>query len=232
MTATLNESGSALGHSRRVLAELFGPPESRDAAAGLSDRVKVEIRDYRDLPAGAAFDKIASVGMVEHVGLAKLPVYFASLYRALAPRGLLLNHGIVSVNAARPRHWRDRIEARLWKRNAFIEQYVFPDGRLTPLHEVIAAAAGAGFETRDAESLREHYAITLRHWTARLTEQAARAIAIAGERTYRTWRLYMAASAHAFARGSVNVVQTLLSKADEHGVAGVPMNRRDVYAGR
>ena len=204
----------------------------RIAAAGLTNRVKVEIRDYRDLPDGVAFDKIASVGMVEHVGLAKLPVYFASLYRALAPRGLLLNHGIVSVNAARPRGWRDRLEARLWRRNAFIEQYVFPDGNLTALQSVIAAAEGAGFETRDAESLREHYAMTLRHWTSRLTEQAARAIAIAGERTFRTWRLYMAASAHAFASGSINIVQTLLSKADSSGTAGVPMTRRDIYAGR
>jgi len=222
----VNALGITLSEEQAKLAR------ERIAAAGLSDRVKVEIRDYRDLPEGVAFDKIASVGMVEHVGLAKLPVYFAALYRALAPRGLLLNHGIVSVNAAHPRGWRDRLEARLWKRNAFIEQYVFPDGNLTALHSVIAAAEGAGFETRDAESLREHYAITLRHWTSRLTEQAARAIVIAGERTFRTWRLYMAASAHAFASGSINVVQTLLSKADDQGVAGVPMTRRDVYAGR
>jgi cyclopropane-fatty-acyl-phospholipid synthase len=201
----------------------------RIAAAGLSDRVRVEIRDYRDLPQGATFDKIASVGMVEHVGVPKLPLYFAALHRVLAPRGLLLNHGIVSVGAARPHGWRDRVEARLWRRNAFIEQYVFPDGQLGPLHAVIAAAEGAGFETRDVESLREHYAITLRHWTSRLTANAARAIEIAGERTFRTWRLYMAASAHAFAAGSINVVQTLLSKPDQTGASGLPLTRADIY---
>lgn len=204
----------------------------RIAAVGLSDRVKIEIRDYRDLPHAAAFDKISSIGMVEHVGIAKLPTYFAALYRALAPRGLLLNHGIVSLGAARPKGWRDRLEARLWRRNAFIEQYVFPDGQLVPLHSVIGAAEAQGFETRDVESLREHYAITLRHWTARLTANAERAIAIAGERRYRTWKLYMAASAHAFAAGSINVVQTLLSKHDTEGAAGLPLTRAGLYTAR
>jgi cyclopropane-fatty-acyl-phospholipid synthase len=204
----------------------------RISAAGLSDRVKVELLDYRDLPASARFDKIASVGMVEHVGIAKLPVYFEAMYRALAPRGLFLNHGIVSLGAARARSWRDRLEAKLWRRNAFIEQYVFPDGQLVPLQAVIGAAEGAGFETRDAESLREHYAITLRHWTSRLMANAERAIEIAGERTYRVWRLYMAASAHAFASGSINIVQTLLAKRDENGEAGLPLTRNDLYAHR
>jgi cyclopropane-fatty-acyl-phospholipid synthase len=202
---------------------------ARIAAAGLADRVKVELRDYRDLPPGARFDKIASVGMVEHVGIAKLPVYFAAMYRALAPRGLFLNHGIVSLGAARARTWKDRLEAKLWRRNAFIEQYVFPDGQLVPLQAVIGAAEAAGFETRDAESLREHYALTLRHWTSRLVANADRAIAIAGDRTYRVWRLYMAASAHAFAAGSINIVQTLLAKRDETGEAGVPLTRADLY---
>jgi cyclopropane-fatty-acyl-phospholipid synthase len=204
----------------------------RIEAAGLSDRVKVELLDYRDLPAAARFDKIASVGMVEHVGIAKLPVYFATMYRALAPRGLFLNHGIVSLGAARARSWGDRLESKLWRRNAFIEQYVFPDGQLVPLQAVIGAAEGAGFETRDAESLREHYAITLRHWTSRLVANAERAIAIAGERTYRVWRLYMAASAHAFAGGSINIVQTLLAKRDDEGRAGIPLTREDLYVRR
>ena len=211
--------GITLSENQAALAR------ERIAAAGLSDRVKVEIRDYRDLPRADTFEKISSIGMVEHVGLAKLPVYFAALYRALAPRGLLLNHGIVSLGAARPKGWRDRIEARLWRRNAFIEQYVFPDGQLVPLHSVIGAAEGEGFEARDVESLREHYALTLRHWTSRLTANAARATAMAGERTYRTWRLYMAASAHAFAAGSINVVQTLLAKGDHEGNAGLGLRR-------
>ena len=202
----------------------------RIAAAGLGDRCRVEIRDYRDL-GDLRFDKISSVGMVEHVGVENLPTYFASLHRALVPGGLLLNHGIVSVDAAHPRSRWAWLESRLWKRNAFIEQYVFPDGRLGPLHAVIAAAEAQGFETRDAESLREHYALTLRAWVDRLVGARDRAIAIAGERVFRTWRLYMTASAHFFARGNINVVQTLLAKPDGNGDAHLPMTREDILAG-
>lgn len=208
-----------------------GLARQRIAAAGLSDRCRVEIRDYRDLPLGAQFDKISSIGMVEHVGVDHLPEYFGSLYRALSPGGLFLNHGIVSEDAARRHSAFDWIERKLWKRDAFIDQYVFPDGKLGPLHAVIAAAEGAGFETRDAESLREHYAITLRRWVMRLMSARERAIAIAGERVFRTWRLYMTASAHAFATGSINVVQTLLARPDAQGRAGLPLTREDVLKG-
>jgi cyclopropane-fatty-acyl-phospholipid synthase len=196
----------------------------RIASAGLGDRCRVEIRDYRDLPAGVAFDKIASVGMVEHVGVDHLPEYFAALHRALRPSGLLLNHGIVNATA-RPLGVRDRLERRLWKRDAFIDQYVFPDGKLGPLHAVIAAGEGSGFETRDVESLREHYALTLREWLRRLTASAERAIALTDERTYRTWRLYLSASARGFASGRLNVVQTLFAKPDASGRVGLALRR-------
>jgi cyclopropane-fatty-acyl-phospholipid synthase len=220
----VNALGITLSDAQAALAR------ERIAAAGLADRCRVEIRDYRAL-GDLRFDKISSIGMVEHVGVDHLPAYFASLYRALAPGGLLLNHGIVSVNAAhRPSRfaW---LENRLWKRNAFIDQYVFPDGRLGPLHSVIAAAEAEGFETRDAESLREHYALTLRAWVTRLLGEKERAIAIAGERIFRTWRLYMTASAHFFSRGSINIVQTLFAKPDEHGDSHLPMTREDVLNG-
>jgi cyclopropane-fatty-acyl-phospholipid synthase len=203
----------------------------RIADAGLGDRCRVEIRDYRDIPAAQRFEKIASVGMVEHVGVDHLPTYFAALHAALAPGGLLLNHGIVSLGAARPQGWRERLERRLWRRDAFIDQYVFPDGRLGPLHAVIAAAEGAGFETRDAESLREHYVLTLRAWLARLAGACDRAVALTDARTYRTWRLYMAGSAHGFASGRLNVVQTLLAKPDAAGRSGLPLTRGDLLDG-
>ena len=199
----------------------------RIAAAGLSDRCTIELRDYRDLPARSSFDKIASLGMVEHVGVDNLPRYFRSLHGALADGGLLLNHGIVNVSVARPTTWRDRIERRIWRRDAFIDQYVFPDGKLGPLHAVIAGAEGAGFETRDVESLREHYVLTLHEWVRRLTTQADAARAMVGDRVFRTWRLYMAAAAHGFASGRLNVVQTLLAKPDASGHVPLPL-RRDV----
>jgi cyclopropane-fatty-acyl-phospholipid synthase len=196
----------------------------RVAVAGLGDRCRIEIRDYRDLPAGETFDKIASVGMVEHVGVDHLPEYFGALHRALAPGGLLLNHGIVNATARR-RGWRERLERRIWKRDAFIDQYVFPDGKLGPLHAVIASAEAAGFETRDVESLREHYVLTLREWLRRLMRNRERAIALTDARTYRTWRLYMSASAHGFASARLNVVQTLLARPDSSGRAGLPLKR-------
>ncbi|MEO6878388.1 MAG: cyclopropane-fatty-acyl-phospholipid synthase family protein [Gemmatimonadaceae bacterium] len=199
----------------------------RIQAAGLSDRCTVELRDYRDLPAGVAFDKIASVGMVEHVGVDHLPEYFECLHRALAPGGLLLNHGIVNDGRARTESWKDRFEAKLWRRDAFIDRYVFPDGKLAPYREIIAAGEARGFETRDAESLREHYALTLRAWLARLMRNAEVATALSDARTFRTWRLYMAASAHGFASGRLNVVQTLFAKPDDAGHSMLPLTRVD-----
>ncbi len=201
----------------------------RIAAAGLADRCRVEVADYREPLAGAPFDRIASVGMVEHVGEERLPVYFAALKRALAPGGLLLNHGIVSTDAARKTSLRARLEHRLWRRGAFVDQYVFPDGVLAPLSAVIAAAEGAGFETRDAESLREHYTWTLRRWVTRLSARWGDVRRTADERTARIWRLYMAASAYAFDSGRLNVVQTLFALPD-HGRSDIPLTRDDIYA--
>ena len=204
----------------------------RIAAQGLADRCTVEIRDYRHLQGHAPFDKISSVGMVEHVGVENLPTYFAALHRALRPGGLLLNHGIVSVGEARPKSRFDWLEKRIWKRDAFLDQYVFPDGRLGPLSAVIAGAERVGFETRDIESLREHYALTLRAWLTRLERHAEEAIALTDPRTYRTWRLYMAGSAFGFATGRLNVVQTLFAKQDGDGNSNLPLRRSHMTEAR
>jgi len=199
--------------------------------AGLGDRCRVAIRDYRTLTAGDGYDKIASVGMVEHVGLSHLPVYFASAFRALKAGGLFLNHGIVSLREARPKSIRDKIFARLWKADSFIDTYVFPDGKLTASADVISAAEASGFEVRDVESLREHYAMTLRHWVRSLEEKSRDAIALVGNHTYRVWRLYMSGSAHAFATAGINVIQTLLAKPDAAGRSNIPLTRDDIYDG-
>jgi cyclopropane-fatty-acyl-phospholipid synthase len=202
----------------------------RVAREGLGGRVTIDIRDYRTL--NETFDKIASVGMVEHVGLAKLDDYFAAAYRALAPGGLFLNHGIISLADARPRPLLDPVWRRLWQRDQFIRRYVFPDGDLVPASAVIASAESQGFEMRDVESLREHYATTLRHWVRRLEHRAEDARRIAGDVTYRVWRLYMAASAHGFQIARIGVIQTLLAKPTEQGESHVPRSRADLYAAR
>jgi cyclopropane-fatty-acyl-phospholipid synthase len=204
--------------------------KERIEAAGLGSRCRVAIRDYRTLNDGDGYDKISSIGMVEHVGASHLPVYFAAAFRALKPGGLFMNHGIVSLSEPRPRSLREKIFRKFWRADAFIDTYVFPDGKLTAAHDVIASAEGAGFEVRDVESLREHYAMTLRHWVRSLEEKRVDATALVGEHHFRIWRLYMAASANAFASAAINVIQTLLAKPDAHGNSNIPLTREDLYA--
>lgn len=203
---------------------------ARIAADGLNAVCRVEIRDYRDLPADAAFDKVVSVGMCEHVGRAQLATYFDAAHRLTRPGGLFLNHCIVSLAGARRQTTWARLGRRVWQQGRFINRYVFPDGELATSGELTAAAERAGFETRDAESLREHYARTLHQWVRRLEEHAAGARALVGDARYRVWRLYMAASENAFTAGRIAVVQTLLSKPDANGCCSMPLTRDDLYA--
>lgn len=190
----------------------------RIGEAGLRGRAEVELCDYREL-GGRRFEKIVSVGMVEHVGRSALRTYFESAYAALEPGGLFLNHGIT-----------DQTPGRHGIRGGFIDRYVFPDGELTPIGESLAVAERAGFEVRDVENLREHYARTLRAWVANLESHREEAIRLTDERTYRIWRLYMSGSAQGFNRGRMGLQQSLLGKPDGAGRVGVPSNRRDLYA--
>jgi cyclopropane-fatty-acyl-phospholipid synthase len=219
----VDATGITLSENQATLAK------ERIEEAGLGDRCRVAIRDYRTLNAGDGYDKISSIGMVEHVGASHLPVYFASAFRALKPGGLFMNHGIVSLSEPRPRPLREKIFRKFWKADAFIDTYVFPDGKLTAAHDVIAAAEGAGFEVRDVESLREHYAMTLRHWVRALEEKGDEATALVGDHHFRIWRLYMAASANAFTKAAINVIQTLLAKPDASGHSAIPLTREDLY---
>jgi cyclopropane-fatty-acyl-phospholipid synthase len=200
---------------------------ARIAEAGLTDRCHIEVQDYRDLPQGADFDKVVSVGMFEHVGRAKLPTYFSQAYRLTRPGGLLLNHGIVTLSS-RSAPLRV-VEKALSPRTSFIQRYVFPDGELVSSAEVLRFAEAAGFETRDVESLREHYALTLHRWVRRLEARHEEAAQIAGEQAYRVWRLYMAASARAFAIGRIGINQALFSKIGEDGLSNLPLTRKDLY---
>lgn len=169
---------------------------------GLAGRATVELRDYRDLDDEAGFDKIASIGMFEHVGLANLPRYFDIARRLLKPGGLFLNHGITS----REEGWKTDVATR------FINRYVFPDGELDTVSNIQRVMERCGFEVLHVESLRPHYAKTLREWVRRLEEKREAAVRESGERVYRVWRLYMAACALEFERGETGVYQILLRK--------------------
>ena len=183
--------------------------------AGLSDRCTILVADYRNLPDQEMFDKIVSVGMVEHVGKSQLPVYFHQAHRLLKPGGVFLNHGIASGEG----------DGRL---GSFADRYVFPDAEVVPLHQIITAAEQQEWEVRDVESLREHYALTLDQWVKRLETEHRRAVELVGETTYRVWRLYLAASAEWFRMGRLNVYQTMLTKSS-NGQSGLPLTREDWY---
>ena len=202
---------------------------ARIAAEGLTDRCRVEVRDYRDLPPDVAYDRVVSVGMFEHVGRSQLSGYFAAAHRLTKPGGAFLNHGIISLRDASRRTPARALAERAWRGGAFLKRYVFPDSALVTLTDAIAPAEAAGFETRDVESLREHYARTLRHWVARLERHAPEAIALAGAGRYRVWRLYMAASAHAFASARVGIVQVLFARPTSDGRCTIPATRADLY---
>jgi cyclopropane-fatty-acyl-phospholipid synthase len=172
--------------------------ERRAKELDVENRVTILQRDYREV--NGTFDAIASVGMFEHVGKKELAAYFARLRKLLEPGGLALNHGIVTRGGHRRR-----------SRPTFINTYVFPDAELEPVDEVIGEAESAGFELRDAESLRAHYALTLRSWISNLEAHREAAVAARSERSYRIWRLYMAGSAVAFEQGAISVYQLLFA---------------------
>ena len=191
--------------------------EERIAAAGLSDRCRVEVLDYREIEEEGGYDKLVSVGMVEHVGSQALPIYFAQAWRLLRPGGLFLNHGIATLQGQEPRM------------PSFTLKYVFPDGELLPINRMLLFAEEAGFEVRDLESLREHYALTLKNWVQRLQANRQRALELVDPVTYRTWELYMSGAWHIFDVQINNVYQALLLKADDHR-SHLPLTRGDWYA--
>jgi cyclopropane-fatty-acyl-phospholipid synthase len=204
--------------------------QQRIAERGLGDSCRVQMLDFRDLPVNARFDKISSVGVTEHVPEKQQPAYFAYVFQALEPAGLFLNHCEVSTRAARQTNrLGERIGRWLWKRDQFIDKYVFPDAKLVPLASVLGSAEAVGFEVRDVESLREHYIMTLRAWLRGLEKRKIDAIKRVGERTYRVWRLYMSAGAYNFRNAGINIVQALLSKPAPGGRAGIPLTRDDLY---
>jgi cyclopropane-fatty-acyl-phospholipid synthase len=200
---------------------------NRIQVEGLEDRCAVELRDYRALGGREPFDRIVSVGMCEHVGHDHLPGYFAAAWDALRPGGLFLNHCIVSGQD--PAAGRGGLRKRIWREGRFTDRHVFPDGQLPVLGPMLTVAEQQGFEARDMESLREHYAMTLRHWVHRLEAAREEAAALTSRATYRTWRIYLANSARQFVTGRMGLVQVLLARPDAKGHVSLPRTRADLY---
>lgn len=188
---------------------------------GLAGRVEIRLQDYRDLPGENVFDKIASVGMFEHVGLKNLPAYFGTVHRLLREGGWALNHGITSMDA-------DSREVGMGG-GEFIHRYVFPHGELPHLALAIREMSRQGLEVTDVESLRPHYAQTLWHWATRLEHNHLQAEALAGRKRYRVWLLYLAGCAWGFEHGWMSIHQVLAQKSGRNGVSAAPWTREHVY---
>jgi cyclopropane-fatty-acyl-phospholipid synthase len=182
----------------------------RVAEAGLTDRVDIRVQDYRAVDDGP-FDAISSIGMAEHVGRDQMPGYVAQLYGLLRPGGRLLNHAI-AWNAG----------TATWDPDTFIARYVFPDGELLGLGEMVGLLESADLEVLDVEVLRQHYALTLRAWVANLEANWDAAVAATSEGRARVWRLYMAACALTFEAGNMGVNQVLLQR---RGAEQPPLRR-------
>ncbi|MEU7279295.1 cyclopropane-fatty-acyl-phospholipid synthase family protein [Streptomyces sp. NPDC045431] len=188
----------------------------RIAEEGLTDRIEIRIQDYRDVRDGP-YDAISSIGMAEHVGAVRYREYADDLYALLKPGGRLLNHQI----SRRPEP-----DETAYHVDEFIDAYVFPDGELAPIGRTTATLEEAGFEVRDIEALRDHYALTLRQWVANLEADWARAQRLTSPGRARVWRLYMAASAVSFERNRIGVNQVLAVKTPESGASGMPLRPR------
>ena len=195
-----------------ISREQHAEARRRVERAGVARNVEIRLQDYRDL-GNEKFDAISSIGMSEHVGSSRIDEYFSLLRHALVPTGRLLNHAISKTGGS-------RISGR-----SFIGKYVFPDGELLDIGASVLAMERAGFEVRDVESLREHYAVTLRRWVGNLEAHWDEAVALVGERRARVWRLYMAASAVGFEDGGLAIHQALGVVHTAAGVSGMPRTR-------
>ena len=230
----------AFAHGVTISEGQAATANRRIEQARLTRSCRAELLDYRSVREQlGTFDKVASVGMVEHVGVANLPEYFRTVYGLLKPGGAFLNHGITHSESARFRAARlaDALDSKLLRRipllrnlrdASFIDKYVFPDGELPSLTEVVRAAEQAGFEVRDEENLREHYARTLRLWVEGLRSHREALLRLVSEETYRIWLLYMAGCSAALERGEIAVHHVLLSR-PEQGHNRLPLVREDLY---
>jgi len=172
---------------------------------GLEDQLQVELLDYRDLPKEPTFDKIVSIGMIEHVGLKQYPAYFQSAYQCLKPGGLFLNHGITATDP-----WYGTSAGE-----RFINRYIFPDGELIQLTLMLREAEKARWEVVDVDNWRPHYALTLRRWADNLVKAKTEAVQLIGEKLYKIWQFYLVGCAIGFENNQMGIYQTLLRRKED-----------------
>ena len=207
-------------HGVTLSQEQFDYAQAKIKRLGLEGRAIVELKDYTHLD--QKFDKIASVGMAEAIGVPNMPTYFRTINRLLVDKGLFLNHAISRKAKKKKRKFSTRAEQRA------LLKYIFPGGELDDLGHTIQAMEQHGFEVMDVEGLREHYLLTSKLWCERLTANREQAIKLVGEEAYRIWVAYLGGVSLAFLRGTARLYQTLVSK-NPKGPSKLPPTRADLY---
>jgi cyclopropane-fatty-acyl-phospholipid synthase len=192
---------------------------------GIEDRVTIELRDYSTLE--DTYDKIASIGMFEHIGLANMPKYFQKINSLLRDRGILLNHGI--SRHAKPTR---RAARKIRPERRLLLKYIFPGSEIDNVGHTIDLLEINGFEVHDVEALREHYALTTRHWYKRLMARKEEAINFVGIEKFRIWALYLAGVSIGFTDGSIHICQIVATKHSAKGASGLPFTRADLYVNK
>ena len=209
------------GHGVTLSQAQFDLATARVAEAGLSDKITIELKPFQEID--AKFDKIASIGMYEHVGFAHHDAYFGAVRKLLRSRGLYLHHAIT-----RPAKKDDKSFHKGSREYRAITRYIFPGGELDHLGHSVRMLEKHRFEVHDVEDWRDHYARTCRLWHDRLLARFEEAVALAGEPKARLWLLYLAGCSLGFTRGGALIYQTLASKRDK-GASGLPPTRADLY---
>lgn len=207
-------------HGVTLSEEQLAVAREKITELGLEDRVTVELKDYADLE--GRYDKIASVGMYEHIGVKNIATYLQKIKSLLVREGLFLNHAI----SRRAKKSKQRFSKRAEQRALL--KYIFPGGELDDIGHTVQAMEQEGFEVHDVENWREHYALTTRQWCERLTNERERAISLVGDETYRIWVAYLAGCSLAFTRGTARIYQTLVSRQGK-GLSPLPPTRVDLY---
>lgn len=192
---------------------------------GIENRVTVELRDYSTLE--GTYDKIASIGMFEHIGLANMPKYFQKINSLLRDRGILLNHGI--SRHAKPTR---RAARKISPERRLLLKYIFPGSEIDNVGHTIDLLEINGFEVHDVEALREHYALTTRHWYKRLMARKEEAINFVGIEKFRIWALYLAGVSIGFTDGSIHICQIVATKHSAKGASGLPFTRAYLYVNK
>lgn len=209
-------------HGITLSKEQLALTEQKIQSEGLQDLVTVELCDYQNLQ--GTFDKISSVGMVEHVGIDNMKSYMNIVNSLLRDRGIFLNHGIT-----RPGKMSDKKFRKMSSERRLLAKYIFPGGELDHLGHMIQCTEAAGFDVHDVEGWRDHYSMTCRHWVRRLEENREAAIREVGPERFRMWTLYLTGCVFALGDGGARIYQTVATKHDTRGLSGMPCTREHLY---